>query len=65
MSERNFEAPMDEDDGVEGQAAGTSFLGEFGERETGDRAFSGEHGERMSEVRHNESREAASEEPPM
>lgn len=65
MSERNFEAPMDEDDGVEGQPGGTSFMGEFGERETGDRAFSGEHGERMSEARHNESREAATEEPPM
>jgi hypothetical protein len=66
MSERNFEAPMDEDDaGIEGQPGGTSFLGEFGERETGDRAFSGEHGERMSEVRANESREAASDERPM
>lgn len=65
MSERNFETPMDEDAGVEGQPGGPGFSGEFGERESGDRSFSGEHGERASEVRHNESREAASEEPPM
>lgn len=65
MSERNFESPMDDDESVEGQGPGTSFSGEFGEREIGDAGFLGELGERSHEGRHNESREAANEEPLM
>ena len=63
MSERNFEAPMDDQDSVEGGRPGLDFSGEFGERETGDAGFAGEHGERVHEGRSNQSRESAFEEP--
>lgn len=65
MSERNFEAPTDDMDSVEGNRPGLDFSGEFGEREAGDTSFAGEHGERVHEGRANQSRESASEEPLM
>lgn len=63
MSERNFEAPLEDDTGgVEPTFGGTEFLGEFEEREVGD-GFSGEFGERIHEGRENESREAPGDAP--
>ena len=65
MSER-FGFPVGDDDaGVEPQGEGLGFMGEFGERETGDTSFMGEFGEREREGRRNTSRETDEDVPPL
>jgi hypothetical protein len=65
MSEQPIGFPEGAGEGVEGDASGEEFMGELGEREVGDTAFSGEFEEREHEGRENISRESDAEVPPL